>query len=145
PWTPFAEFIEVARFEERGPCYAALRGALPRMLQHWRIGPGNVTVDCTAGTKTMSAALALAAVEHFHQFCYVGGKDRDKAGLGIVASGSEVLRRQPNPWQELGVREVERMALVWQKGSWDEAADMLESLAGVHPRPERCRVLAGIA
>jgi CRISPR-associated protein (TIGR02710 family) len=144
-WRPLPDFIEVERFEELGPCYAALRDALPRLLHSWRLGREHVTVDYTGGTKTMSAALVLAAVEHLHQFCYVGGTGRDKAGLGTVASGTEVLRLQPNPWRELGVREADRIGLLWQSGSWDEAAAALDALVALHPRPERCGVLAGIA
>jgi len=54
----------VARFEELGPCYRALRAEIPGLLRKWRIEPGEVLVDYTCGTKTMSAALVLAGLEH---------------------------------------------------------------------------------
>jgi hypothetical protein len=43
---------------------------LPELLRKWRIDPHEVIVDYTGGTKTMSAALVLAATQRFHQFSY---------------------------------------------------------------------------
>ena len=54
-------------------------------------------VDITGGTKVMSAALALAAVEYCNDFTYIGGDARDP-DTGRVLDGSEEVgsrRRTP--------------------------------------------------
>src|SRR5437016_928967 len=60
-WHPQARFIEVKRFEELGPCYRELRRKIPEIVAETKIKPVEVLVDYTGGTKTMSAALVLAA------------------------------------------------------------------------------------
>jgi len=62
-WHPDRDFIEVEQFEELGPSYQALRTAIPDLLRKWKVPSSNVLVDYTGGTKTMSAALVLAASE----------------------------------------------------------------------------------
>jgi hypothetical protein len=100
-WHPQARFIEVGRFEELGPCYRELRRVLPKVLAETKVAPGEVLVDYTGGTKTISAALVLAASELFDQFSYVGGEQREKGGLGIVVDGKERVHYQGNPWSDL--------------------------------------------
>lgn len=144
---PLSDFIEIARFEELGPCYVALREALPRLLRHWSVEAGNVTVDYTGGTKTMSAALVLAATEVFANFSYVGGTQRDKAGTGIVLAGTERVHHQPNPWHELAIRELEQSATLWAARQYHAVAALLrrtKSQVPLEQRPafERCIDLA---
>ena len=67
-WRPAPRFIEVKRFEELGPCYRELRRKIPEILAETKDPPAEVLVDYTGGTKTMSAALVLAAGELFDQF-----------------------------------------------------------------------------
>jgi hypothetical protein len=134
---PLSDFIEVARFEELGPCYAALREALPRLLRHWRVEAGNVTVDYTGGTKTMSAALVLAATECFSNFSYVGGTQRDKAGTGIVLTGTERVHSQPNPWRELAVRELDQAATLWTTQQYHATAVLLRRTKNQVPLDQR--------
>jgi len=134
---PLSDFIEVARFEELGPCYAALREALPRLLRHWRVEAGNVTVDYTGGTKTMSAALVLAATECFSNFSYVGGTQRDKAGTGIVLTGTERVHSQPNPWRELAVRELDQAATLWAAQQYHATAVLLRRTKNQVPLDQR--------
>jgi CRISPR-associated protein (TIGR02710 family) len=71
---------------------------------------GEVIVDYTGGTKTMTAALVLATVSRGFRFSYVGGMLRTKGGLGIVVSGSEEVRLGPNPWDIFAVQERQRLA-----------------------------------
>jgi CRISPR-associated protein (TIGR02710 family) len=73
--------------------------------------PHTVVVDYTGGTKTMTAALALATVGHGYNFSYVGGKTRTKNGLGVVVTGTEVVRERISPWQLFAVEEKKRISL----------------------------------
>ncbi len=124
-WHPQARFIEVDRFEELGPCYSELRRKIPGILAETRVDAAAVLVDYTGGTKTMSAALVLAASEMFYQFSYVGGNQREKAGLGVTVDGKERALYQGNPWRELAVREVERARDLWVGLNFGQAAETL--------------------
>lgn len=107
------------------------------------VGVRDVMVDYTGGTKTMTAALALATVGHGCSFSYVGGKERTKNGLGIVVTGTEVVTQDVSPWQIFAVEERKRIS--WFVGSFQyEAAislmkDTMENLA-----PAECEVWKGI-
>ena len=144
-WHPMPRFIEVARFEELGPCYQALRGKLPDILAEARVAPESVLVDYTGGTKTMSAALVLAATELFKQFSYVGGIQREKSGLGITVEGQEKVHYQANPWAELALREIEWAGILWAANQFDEVARLLRKVAPQVPQPLRFEAMATLA
>lgn len=69
-----------------------------------------VLVDFTAGTKIMSAALALVAHRWPCRFIYVGGTQRDKNGLGVVCSGTETVIPSDNPWDALAYQPIQDAA-----------------------------------
>lgn len=144
-WHPAPRFIEVERFEELGPCYRELRRKIPDILAETHVPPEQVLVDYTGGTKTMSVALALAAIEVFHQFSYVGGEQREKGGLGVVIDGKERTLYQSNPWTDLAIREVERARDLWASCQFEAAAAVLSSVAPRVPRPGRFNALAALA
>lgn len=144
-WHPDRDFIEVARFEELGPCYLELRKAIPGLLKKWRVEPDQVLVDYTGGTKTMSAALVLAAVELFQHFSYVGGEQRDKGGLGIVLDGKARTLYQGNPWRELAIREIERAKDLWDACQFEAAAQVLCQVAPRVPTRLRFEAFAELA
>ena len=144
-WHPDRDFIEIDRFEELGPCYRALRAAIPALLGKWKVRPADVLVDYTGGTKTMSAALVLAATELFDQFSYVGGEQRGKGGLGVTVDGKERTHYQTNPWSDLAIREVERACDLWAGCQFDSAAKMLREVAPRVPQRLRFETVAEIA
>jgi CRISPR-associated protein (TIGR02710 family) len=144
-WHPAPRFIEVERFEELGPCYRELRRKIPGILAETKVPPTEVLVDYTGGTKTMSAALVLAAAELFQQFSYVGGEQREKGGLGIVLDGKERALYQGNPWRELAIREVERARDLWAGCQFETAAKVLRHVAPRVPVPLRFEALATLA
>jgi CRISPR-associated protein (TIGR02710 family) len=144
-WRPAPRFIEVERFEELGPCYRELRRKIPEILRETKVPREEVLVDYTGGTKTMSAALVLAAIELFQQFSYVGSEQRDKGGLGIVLDGKERVLYQGNPWTELAVREVERARDLWAACQFETAADVLRAVAPRVPLRLRFEVMATLA
>jgi CRISPR-associated protein (TIGR02710 family) len=144
-WHPQARFIEVERFEELGPCYRELRRKIPEILAETKVSPAEVLVDYTGGTKTMSAALVLAASELFQQFSYVGGEQREKAGLGITVDGKERMHYQGNPWSDLAIREVERARDLWAGCEFESAAQVLSEVAPQVPVTKRFEALATLA
>lgn len=141
-WHPAPRFIEVERFEELGPCYRELRRKIPDILAETKVPPAEVLVDYTGGTKTMSAALVLAGVELFQRFSYVGGEQREKAGLGIVLDGKERTLYQTNPWTELAIREVERARDLWAACQFETAANVLRAVAPRVPMQKRFEAFA---
>lgn len=144
-WHPERDIIEVECFEELGPCYRALRTALPEFLRKWRVPGCEVMVDYTGGTKTMSAALVLAATELFEHFSYVGGEQREKAGLGVTVDGKERILYQSNPWSALAIREIERAADLWQDCQFDAVGRILRHTAARVPNRLRFETLATIS
>jgi CRISPR-associated protein (TIGR02710 family) len=136
-FNPIADFLEVAAYEDLGPCYAALRAWLPGWLTLYNFAPEDVTVDYTGGTKTMSAALVLAASELFSHFSYIGGTQRDKAGSGIVLSGSEHMHYQGNPWHQLAVRELDQAATLWAAQQYEAVESLLRRTKGRVPLEQR--------
>jgi CRISPR-associated protein (TIGR02710 family) len=144
-WHPNQDVIEVAQFEELGPCYGALRRDIPGLLKKWKLVPDEVMVDYTGGTKTMSAALVLAATEVLQNFSYIGGEARGKGGLGVTIDGREKAFYQSNPWSELAIRELERVRNLWDHLIFDEAAAVLRDAATKVPTRMRFEAVADLA
>lgn len=78
---------------------------LESQVETWRRDhpSSEVIADITAGTKAMSAALALIAGRFSCRISYVGGKERTKNGVGIVVSGKEQFIHADNPADALGL------------------------------------------
>ncbi|MGC8743938.1 MAG: TIGR02710 family CRISPR-associated CARF protein [Verrucomicrobiia bacterium] len=144
-YSPNARFIEVDQFETLGPCYLELRKKIPELLKEHKINPEEVLVDYTGGTKTMSAALVLAAMERFQNFSYVGGKERSNNGLGVVIDGKEKWLYQQNPWQEFAIREIERAIYLWNNYLFDAAAKIIWDISKKVPAKLRFEAIAEFA
>jgi CRISPR-associated protein (TIGR02710 family) len=142
---PSYDLCIVERFEELGPCYEKIRTSIPELLKKWKVPPENVTCDYTGGTKTMSAALVLAAVEMFDHFSYIGGEQRDKGGVGITLDGKERVHYQQNPWSSLAIREVERARDLWAHCNFEAAADVLSKVAPRLPQPRLFEAFSTVA
>lgn len=108
------------------------------------VDPGDVVVDYTAGTKTMTAALTLATIGHGYGFSYVGGKKRTKNGLGVVITGTEVVRDGISPWQIFAVEEKKRLTLFISSFQYEAAIKtMRETMSNLGPGEKE--VWAGIS
>lgn len=83
-----------------------------------------VIADFTAGTKCMTAALALQARRWPCLFSYVGGGQRTKEGVGIVISGTERIVHQANPWDVLGHQAVEDFVVLFDQRAFSAAANV---------------------
>ena len=111
-----------------GTCYQEIRVRIARWLEEVGLDPAKVYVDITGGTKVMSAALALAAVEHFSDFSYVGGAAREP-GTGRVLSGAEEVIKSANPWDTYAVRDLERANGLLRAWQADTASAVLKAAA----------------
>lgn len=130
--------------EDLGVCYRALREHLPARLAQWGITEGDLVVDYTGGTKSMSAALVLATVERIHRYSYVGGVERDKQGMGVVIGGRERMLHVHNPWREWGEAERKRIGLYVATARYDTALQELQRLLA-HVEPQERGFLGAIA
>lgn len=103
--------------------------AFDRDVAGWLARDGEdycVIVDFTAGTKSMTAALALVARRWRCRYSYVGGHRRTKGGAGVVESGAERVVHSANPWDALGYQAVEDTVTVFNHGGYAAAAHLLD-------------------
>jgi CRISPR-associated protein (TIGR02710 family) len=129
-YTPQYNCTTVPDESDLPACYEAARDAIPGWLKERNLSPAEVYVDITGATKPMSAALAMAAAEHFSHFTYVRGKERDKGGLGVVKAGTEEVFRTVNPWDKLATLERNRATWLFRSGYAEAAAEQLRQAAG---------------
>ncbi len=89
----------------------------------------------------------MAAIARGIRFSYVGGRERDKEGLGRVVTGSELRRIDVSPWQLFAVQERKRIAQYFDAHQYAAAAMMLHDIVP-HVRERDRRIfdlLAGAA
>lgn len=146
-YVPQYNYLTISDHEDIGACYRQIRTDIERWLHDRELKPEDVYVDITGGTKAMSAALALAGVEHFNRFTYVGGARRDSENLGTVVTGSERVVECQNPWNAYAVREMERANWLLQEFHADSAAAILQAAAEMCDPSQRARLeaFAGLA
>ena len=88
----------------------------------------DIIVDYTGGTKTMTAAMALAALGKGVSFAYVSGSKRTKDGLGVVEDGFEEVRHAVSPWQLFAVEEQKRLQMLFNTYQFEGAQRIAEYL-----------------
>jgi CRISPR-associated protein (TIGR02710 family) len=130
PYRPQYEIALMSNPDDLSSCYQDCRRQLEDWLRRWGLRGEETYFDYTGGTKTMSAALALAAVDLIPRYHYVGGK-RDKEGLGQVISGMERSVAGINPWIRLGLKYRHVAAHFYENGQAEQAAVLLEEAAEV--------------
>lgn len=109
-------------------CYRDAQEAAAR-VDEAGFEPEQVVVDYTGGTKTMSAALALATVGKGFRFSYVGGRERTKQGLGVVVTGTEEIRTGVSPWRLFAVEEKRAFASLFNRHLFASAEEVLSRAA----------------
>ena len=146
-YVPQYGYLEISDHQDIGICYQEIRTDIERWLSERKLAPEEVYIDITGGTKAMSAALMLAAVERFKNFTYVGGSSRDSNNLGTVVTGSELVVRCQNPWVTYAVRELDRANGLLEGFYADSAAAVLEDAARKCDESQRARLeaFAGLA
>jgi CRISPR-associated protein (TIGR02710 family) len=125
--SPRTHYLLVDDPEDIVHCYEKAI-AMSKVIADEGFQPEDVMVDYTGGTKTMSAALALASVGKGYSFSYVGGTERTKEGVGVVVSGTEVVRSGVSPWQLFAVEEKRRLAIYFNSHQFAAAIESVEGL-----------------
>ncbi len=141
-YIPQYGYSEVPDHQDIGLCYQQIRIRIEQWLKEYKLRAEDVAVDITGGTKAMSAALMLAAVEHFHNFTYVGGSRRDSDNLGTVITGSEKMIKCQNPWITYAIPNIERANRLLEGFHADSAAEILQDAAQKCNKPLRTRLEA---
>jgi CRISPR-associated protein (TIGR02710 family) len=123
------ECVRVDSPDDLNTCYQQIRSALRDWIDRRRLRNEDIYFDLTGGTKPMSAALTLAAIERIPQYHYVSG-DREKGGLGTVICGTERSITGLNPWTQIAIRQREFATGLFEQGHVEAAAELLDQAAG---------------
>ncbi len=123
--------ITLDDYEDLIACVRDIRTGIADGLRAMRLPEDTLLIaNFTGGTKVMSAALTLAMMEYHSQFAYVGGRVRNKNGLGIVMDGHETYLMKDNPWDVMALREVRQLTGFFNEGDFAAALSIAERLAG---------------
>lgn len=104
-------------------CYQTARVAIQKALSTPE--PKRIVVDITGGTKTMTAALALAASDHQLEFAYVVS---DKQPDGSFKANSEKVKPFANPLHKYHIRELERLQNSFNAGDFRAAYETIQTI-----------------
>lgn len=107
-------------------CYQSARRCVDRVKKKG-VRPEGVTVDYTGGTKVMTAALILATIGEPYSFNYVGGKQRNKAGLGTVMDGHEKLFLEMSPWSIFAEEERRQVVTLFNRRRFAAVLEIIKS------------------
>lgn len=137
--------LELPDEQDFTSCVEHLRG-LTDEVRAWvaRGDDCQVVVDITGGTKCMTAAMAIQASHWPCLFSYVGGKERTKDGVGIVVSGTEIVRHAQNPWDALGHQAVDDFVVLFDQHAYLAAANLAAATMRRVSRPDRKRELSSL-
>ena len=143
------EAIPVSDPQDLAKCVREMRRGLEEDAARW-CGRGahfRCVVDFTGGTKCMTAALSnLARYWPRVEFSFVGGRVRDKGGVGIVQSGSEQVVSAANPWAVFGHQAVEDAIVAFDHHDYHEGAAWLRAaIPKVRSDPARASELSALA
>ena len=108
-------------------CYQKCRLCIDRAEKHGYL-PDQILVDYTGGTKVMTAALLLASIGKHFQFNYVGGKQRDKDGVGVVLNGHEKFFNEMSPWIVFAEEERRKVATLFNSRRYYSVIEIIDSL-----------------
>jgi CRISPR-associated protein (TIGR02710 family) len=119
------DWIVTPNAEQLSDCYSSINKKLPDLIEKWEIGPEDICVDYTGGTKTMSVALALVTIDKSCCYSYVGGNERSKGGVGIVVNGKESMYFLDNPWNEIALAERKEISILFNKARYASAVEVI--------------------
>lgn len=102
-------------------CYQTARSAISKAFKFSE--PRRIIVDITGGTKTMTAALALAASEHDLEFAYVVS---EKQPDGKFKPNTERVKPFKNPLHKYHIRELERLRSSFNAGDFQSAMETID-------------------
>jgi CRISPR-associated protein (TIGR02710 family) len=143
-YSPQWECVRLKDADDLNTCYQQIRSGLRDWIERRGLRNDEIYFDLTGGTKPMSAALTLAAVERIPFYHYVSG-DREKGGLGTVISGTERAVTGLNPWTQIAIRQRELATQLYQQGHVEAAAELLDQAAQIaSDKSETLKAFAGL-
>lgn len=122
------EKVETENAEDMLKCYKVLRYKIPEILSKYELTKEDILIDYTGGTKTMSAALVLASIDISSEFSYVGGKERNKDGLGVVISGAEELVKKYNPYEFYLIDQARKIEMAFNTCKFRQVIDIIKEI-----------------
>lgn len=131
-YTPQYDIFELRNEDSLEDTYEDIRREMPQWMRRRGLAAKDIYFNYTGGTKSMSAGLALAALELLPTYSYVSGK-RDKDGLGIVITGTEKFIDGRNPWHRRARKEREQATQLLALGMADSAALVLKEAQANQP------------
>ena len=105
-------------------CYKTALDAVKRVISKG-YEKDNIIVDYTGGTKNMSVALSLVAINYCCKFSYIGG---EREGPTIVIDGKEKVFECDNPWDYLAINEIQSLSILFDKYQFKAAKHINENL-----------------
>lgn len=113
-------------------CYKEINERIVNWFREFNLKPEQVFIDYTGGTKAMSAALTLTAVDNsIERFTYVGGNKRDDNNRGIVKTGHERIESTRNPHRARARQEIEQANLLLKNFYAGPAARVLKEAQSI--------------
>lgn len=112
--------------------HLAITKSLPDMLKTWGVKPGELTVDFSAATPAMAAAVTLASGP-FTSKVFQIRKDESPAAESktVIVGGAPKAWEESNPWNE-GAQYARREAsLLFNQGACLSAAEKFRQVEGL--------------
>jgi CRISPR-associated protein (TIGR02710 family) len=122
------ECVRLTDPDDLNTCYQQIRAALKPWIDRRGLRNEDIYFDLTGGTKPMSAALTLAAVEQIPRYHYISG-EREKGGLSTVLAGTERPVTGLNPWIQIAIRQRELATSLFSLGHVEAAGVLLDQAA----------------
>jgi len=138
------EFFDITDPQDYASLVREMR-ALDARVDRWRSSHPNakVVVDFTGGTKAMSAAMALISSRWENALIsYVGGKEREKGGVGVTVNGKEEILYSQNPWEALGYLVEEQAKTLFNNGYFAAAKQILGPARNAAVEPRKSEISA---
>ncbi len=123
------EILELSEPDDLSGCYAQIRAALSRLKGAH--ANGRFLADYTGGTKTMTAALTLAALESGYELSLVKGT---RADLVKVRNGTE-MAALVNVGEVRARQQMAEAQRLFDKYAYASAAEILQSTLRAVPLP----------
>ena len=107
-------------------CYKTARCCLER-VKKTGVNSKDVLVDYTGGTKVMTAALVMATAGFHFKFNYVGGKKRNKNGVGVVTDRHEKMFAEMNPWSVFAEEERRQVITLFNQRRFAAVCEIIST------------------
>jgi len=122
--------------EDLDHCYQKAGKCIERLAEK-NLYPKDAVVDYTGGTKAMSSALVAATLGEGFRYLYVGGKKRNKGGLGYVEDGTEEILSTRSPWKIHALESKKKIQRDFNSYRFESVVDQIESLERKGLRSEK--------